>query len=433
MATALSPAAPAAEDAAPPVKPAAPLPVVGSMPFWQKLRFRTLARLGYGRFATENLWRTAVDEGNASLANRLLAAGMVYPVPAKGAYDGLSEMLFDATRLLDDGRMTECLLRMGANPNHVHQNNYWDAPTHRAARTRNAPALLAMIRHGADLSLRDGNKFTPALAVLDDFGAQTKRDGRPAATVDERWALVEVCMANGADPKTKGCHDQTLLSYALADTPERVEWVLSLGVTVEHPRQALEDVFYSDMVRLGEGHLYVRDDGLARERYNENKDFRWDRAGILAILEREGGVYTGFNADNRTFLEEGIHRHALVASDVAFLVAKGAPLDARDSEGNTLTHQLFTDQRYANEAGVALYDALRLAGLPDQRAECNAAGQTPADARAQASEDWYVRQAKAFDARVAPPAATAPVAPVVEVTPPAQPDPAPPRSRLRRR
>jgi hypothetical protein len=417
------------------VLPPASFPAVGSMPLWEKLKHRVLARIGYGRYAAPELWRRAVESGNGTLADRLLAAGMVYPKPAdKEAYDGLSELLFEAVRHLDGGAMTERLLSMGANPNHIHRNDYYDAPTHRAARARNAPALLAMIAHGANMNLCDGNRYTPMLAVLSSFGATTLANGKPAADVDERWAMVEACLAAGADPQAKGSHDQTLLTFALGDTPERVQWVLDLGLVVADPRQAMEDVFFSDLNRLGDHRAYVNDDGLAHDRFQADPDYRYRRDEILALLEQVGGSYAGVNEAGRTFIEEGIARHALRAEDVASLVARGATLESTDADGNTLTHQLLTQQRYGNDAGVALYDALRLAGLPDQRTVRNAAGLTPKEARDQAAEDWYVRQAKAFDHRLdtdpspAPPTSEVPIQPAV-----AESIAAPVRSRLRSR
>lgn len=378
----------------------AQIPAIGSMPIMEKLQFRLRAYLGYGRHATGQLWRSALNTGNEGLADALIGAGMVPKRPLnKDEWDPTRELMFASVRWIDDGAMTRRVLAIGGDPDRIHQNNYWDAPTHRAARCRNGGSLLAMIQHKADMTLKDGNGYTPALALLDHFGAThssgNAADERPC-TVDDRWTLVVACLAAGAEVNAATNNGYTLLSYALCDIPDRLKWVLGLGGEMDDPRTALEDTFFSELRHLGENR-FLRGHSLAQERQREDKNFRWDRMGMLATLEQHGATYTGVNAQGRTFLEEGLVKKELLADDIPFLVAKGVALDVTDSEGNTLTHQLLTQQHYANEMGVALYQALRKAGLPDQMAVHNTLGQTPAEAREATMSDWFVRNAKAFE------------------------------------
>lgn len=382
-----------------------PMPALGSMPWWQKIKLRVQIRMAYGRWGANGVWGAAVRRNNVALADRLLAASILPPAdePGHTAWSARSNLLFESVGFLD-GRMVHRLLAMGANPNHIHQNNYWDAPTHRAARYGNIQALEAMLAHGGDPNLRDGNKYTPGLAALDDFGmAYRTESGKPAATVEVRWRMAEACVAAGADVHAQASHGQDLLSYALTDTPDRVEWALGLGLTLADPRAALEDVLFSDLRYVGDSSRFVRSDGLARARHEEDSDFHWDRWAMADILVREGAMFTGSNAAGRTLLEEGIAREALTTSDVAELVRRGAPLDVVDGEGNTLTHQLLCKRAYANTAGTELYDALRAAGLPDQTLVRNRAGQTPMEALESRITNWTVGEAMVFDQHLSTP------------------------------
>lgn len=376
-----------------------PVPAVGSMPWWDKFKTRLKVRLAYGRWGRNGAWDVAVSRNNVTLADRLIAANILPPAddPSHTAWSPRSNMLFESVGFLD-GRLARRLLAIGANPNHIHQNDYWDAPTHRAARYGNVAALEAMLAHGGDPNLRDGNKYTPGLAALDSFGMGYRTDnGKPAATVDERWHMAEACVAAGADIKAQATHGQDLLTYALTDTPERVEWAMGLGLAPADPRESLEEVLFSDLRYVGDSSHFVREDGLARARHVENPDFRWDRWGIVNLLERAGATFSGVNAAGRTLLEEGIERKALVATDVPELVRRGAPLNVVDSEGNTLTHQLLCARAFANTAGTEVYDALRAAGLPDQLAVRNRAGQTPFEALEKRMISWTVGEAMVFD------------------------------------
>lgn len=384
------------------------IPKFGQASVWSKAKYRLALRLVHGRFADNQAWHRAVETNNIAMADALIAHG-VKPDEGEGAWDPKADMLFDCLRF-KGGQMAKRLLAIGADPNHIHHNNYWDAPTHRAARFGNLEALTAMLEAGADPDLRDGNEFTPALAALSTFGMGRLHNGDPAARVEERWAMVEACLAAGADVKAQASHGQDLVSFALEDTPARLRWALGLGLTLPHPQMALEDTLFSDLVKLESGDNYIRSDGLALARAREDKRFVWDRWGLVEIILEQGARFDAVNAEGRTLLEEGLRRKALRPQDVAELVRRGAPLDVRDAQGNTLTHQLFTSREHANEKGVALYEALRDAGLPDQTEVTNAAGQTPMEALTAGVLSWTVREASVFVDHLAPtPATEAPV------------------------
>lgn len=376
-------------------------PTIGDWPWWQRLQMRWSVFQHYGRGASEKAWTEAVHQGNRTLAQSLLGAGLVVKPEKDPAhrYDVLSNLLLEAVTRLDQGQMTQALLTMGANPNHIHPNDYWDAPTHRAARARNVPAFLALLAAHPNLDLADGNGYTPMLTWVTEFGEMHTQEGKLAATVDERWAMVEACLAAGANPNLRSRVKESLLSAALTDTPERVAWALEQGCTSFDPRADLEDVFFCSLRRLNSPNppYPAIGSGLARHRKHEDDTFQWDRAGILAILERQGWSYEGINAAGRTFFEEGLERGELEAADVPYLVARGVPLDHIDARGNSLTHQLLTRRSYSNGRGRDLFDALMAAGLPKQWDLVNADGDTPEMARARVIGRWSVQEAQALD------------------------------------
>lgn len=368
-------------------------PTVGTASLWEKIKIRAAARVIYGRHGAGTMWTLAVRRDNVPMAQKLLKTGFLIKAPGKNEWDQATELLFDS--LGGDGEMTECLLRAGANPNQVHTNNYWDAPSHRAARLGNLPVIRALIAHGADPACRDGNQFTPALAALADFG-------HVRGTVEDRWAIAEAFVTAGADVKAQAGHGEDLLTYALTDGPERLNWALGLGLTLAHPQDALFDVLYSGLEELGaEVNRFYRATGLARDRYTENQDYRWDRWGMVDILVSQGASFAGLDSEGCSLLERGIERGHLSAKDVPEFVRRGAKVDVIDAAGNTLTHLLLTTRAYANVEGLALYNALRAAGLPDQLAAVNAAGQTPVQALEAKMSNWSVREANTWMARQA--------------------------------
>lgn len=385
------------------------LPEVGSASFWSRLKLRIQMRAAYGRHGNSELWHRAVRQNSVGLARKLLENGFTPPAPKmKGDWDQRGEMLFTSLHFLD-GEMTEILLSCGAPPDHIEQNNAWDGIAHRAARYGNIKAVNALIAHGADVNLRDGNKFTPALASLSDFlHGQCK--------VDDRWAIAQAFIAAGADPLAAASHGETLVDFALTDIPARLDWALSLGIPMPNPQESLIELLYSGKEQMGQKtNSYCSATGLARDRHIEDPDFCWDRWGMVALITAQGASFSGVDAQGLTLIERGIKTNKLNASDVAEFVKRGAPLDVCDAAGNTLTHRLLTKQSYANEKGVALYEALCAAGLPDQLAVLNHAGQTPLQAQEIVSQDWYVREAKAFPSYLASHAPA--VKPVVENAP----------------
>jgi hypothetical protein len=281
-----------------------PSPEVGTAPFLDKVKVRLGMRLAYGRYGRSNLWNRAVNENNASLAQRLLKTGVLPSPPDEGAryrYDEMTQMLFDSLSYRD-GKVTQCLLDAGASPNQRTSNNYSDAPTHRAARLGNRVAVQAMLNHHADHSILDGNQFTPALAALDDFG-------HAGGTVEDRWAIAEAFLAAGADPHATTRRGHNLLDYALTDTAERVTWALSLGLTLADPQEALFEVLYSGRELLGESpspYAYYQASGLARHRFNETPSVRWDRWAMVDLLVSAGASFAGHDSQGRTLFERGI-------------------------------------------------------------------------------------------------------------------------------
>ena len=251
---------------------------------------------------------TAAWSGNPEVIRLLTAAGA--EVNRRNRDDG-STPLHTAVFSAYSASRVGALLEAGADPRL--RNAAGDRPLHIAARRQDTVVASLLMNAGAELNARNGTGETP-LEVARLHNAPVARK------------LVEL----GADPGSEeiawidkppcGTIDWVVLGNS---PPESVRDCLDAGAHVEEP-------IWFDRTPL----LYLAETGLRRERATPEK--------IALLLAAGAGVNSrDRNANTPLHL---VTRGGVRARDAAaVLLEGGADVNARNSDGRTLTSKLVSD------------------------------------------------------------------------------------------
>lgn len=284
---------------------------IGTTHWWQKRWFQIKLVNTFKKDSVNRGWAWAVPRNDVALINEMRAHGFL---PPAGEWDLLNQLLFSSLEFLD-GKMARRLLMSGANPNARIMGDTGDSPAHRAVRQGNTRALKALIKEGADLTLRDVHGDTPMLAAL-DHRRQVSRGFRPRTSMDERWALAEMCLEAGADIMAVNHDGLSLLNYALQDNPQKAEWALDEGAPLVNPQKALADVLW-------------KPSSLEKVRQQFEPKYRWDRWGAVDVLLNQCGANLDApDLDGVTPIEHGLAKGAMTADDLAALRKRGSKIES---------------------------------------------------------------------------------------------------------
>lgn len=309
-------------------------------------------------------WMQAIHRHDVPTIERLMGAG----VSAQGVDDWT---LFTAMDLKDP-RLLLASLAMGANPNAHHSNNYNDFLIHRAVARGRRTHVDALLAAGVDVSVLDGNGFTPLMTALNGFGDR-------AVPWEERRPLLPVLLKAGADPSFFGAHDR---EAALAVAPVEVDVVALLVAhgadpqAIVNPQPAGRWVWHGP---IPETSLLFRADQLS----DAEALARWLEAmpglGVALDTPRRDGALLPWH-----FVEQG----ALARDDwpeALAVLGQHYDVTGTDPDGNTLLH-VWVQERSSDwcAVGEAMLDHPGLAALVTAR---NRDGKTASDL-AQGRLDW---------------------------------------------
>lgn len=298
----------------------------GTAPLYKKL-IRQTGQFFQGRWANFTSWNDAIDRNDFSKLEELYLHGLAPPLVSNSQYfykDGLFKTLNR------DPRIFELLLKLGADPDEIEQNNYHDAPIHRACRLGRWQHAQLLLKYGANPNIIDGNKFTPVLSCLDGFGALRAR--KPA----QMWAMVAELIRHGADPNVFRQHETSLTSYAT--NPARLRWLNHKGCNTE-PNFLLRNWLVHGLAIDEKSTEYM-------------VSYLLSNGGDIDTVDKQGRtpfqnwILAKLKSGYSSYLWEkgGAHR-----DEFEDFIRKGADPTHQDFDRNTIFHLILNDAHTAKE------------------------------------------------------------------------------------
>jgi ankyrin repeat protein len=261
-------------------------------------RVRHLVNRGADINATQSDGRTALmlaaeHSRDAELIRTLVRLGS----QTEARLDSGHTALMIAAANNEDPTITAALLQMGADPNAVLPNG-WTALILAGRYSRNHEILRELVRGGAELDARDELGRT-ALMVVASENHESPND-----------ELVRTLLEAGADPTATVPGGDSVLTAAARSTrdPQVVRLLVAAGADVNAQNE-----------RGGSPFLVAAEHNRSRR--------------VLAMLTELGADPEAHLGDGRTALMLAAAQGNL--SSIRFLLDRGVPVDARDTQGET--------------------------------------------------------------------------------------------------
>jgi ankyrin repeat protein len=378
-----------------------------------------MGAIGRGDLETmEKLLKGGLDPNNPpyvySIANNARYAGFVRkPQPTLAMVQLLAkyganlkvtgENATSLMHMAQDGGMVDYLASQGVDISPV---DMWrTTPLHTAANEGNVSVVTALLKHGADPTLKNGNGSTPLALALGGPPNRMMADGPPTDWQRESppyFDVIRLLAAAGADPEAAGmpfAFGQRGEDYNrfreqgmdIARKSYKPRAAPAAGVKPPAPRPvvAAQDIYLLfrmvserfinkyDVVRWQTGKdpaatCNIDVMGAAQALFDANRGYAKDFAAFIDSL-RLRGQHSLMNIDGTGALPPAQFQAPNLLHVAAFykdlpvmkaLLAKGADASVTDSAGNTALH--YATQGYSTgvQSTLAAIDMLLAAGVP---------------------------------------------------------------------